>query len=69
VERSGRHFISVRKRVSFLLEGSQALSAGPSDVSSMEVKTLGWQGVEAWGKDNENFIFWLMYGEIVCKDK
>jgi hypothetical protein len=44
---SERRFISEGGRKSILLEGTQAMSARPSDMDRMGVKTLGWWVVKA----------------------
>jgi hypothetical protein len=44
---SERRFVSEGGRKSILLEGTQAVSARPSDKGRMGVKTLGWWVVYA----------------------
>jgi hypothetical protein len=41
-----RHFISGWRKSTIFLEGSQALSARPSDKCNTKIKTLRWQEVQ-----------------------
>jgi hypothetical protein len=58
VVKSERRFISDGRRKNILLEGTQAMSACPSDKDRMGMKTLGWWvvGGESLRQRRQNLV-------------